>query len=67
MAASTQHGGYLVPHEMLLEGIAILEDLKTVRAEQVPGVLVDHSEMAIHFRVQRRPVLTDLGVHKDIL
>jgi len=51
---------YLVPHEVLLEGIAVLEDLQAVGAEQVPRVLVDHSEVAVHLRVQRRAVLTHL-------
>lgn len=41
-----------MPHEVLLEGIAVLKDLETVRAEQVPRVFVDHSEMAIHFRIE---------------
>lgn len=51
---------YLVPHEVLLEGVAVLEDLQAVGAEQVPRVLVDHSEVAVHLRVQRRAVLTHL-------
>lgn len=51
---------YLMPHEVLLERIAILEDFETVRTEQVPCVFVDHSEMAIHFRIERGTILTDL-------
>lgn len=43
----------LMPHEMLLESIAILKDFKTVRTEQVPRVFMDHSEVAIHFRIER--------------
>lgn len=39
---------YLVPHEVLLEGVAVLEHLEAVRAEEVPCVLVYHPEMAIH-------------------
>lgn len=42
-----------MPHEMLLESIAILKDFKTVRTEQVPRVFMDHSEVAIHFRIER--------------
>lgn len=39
---------YLVPHVVLLECVAVLEDLEAVRAEQMPGVLVDHPEMDVH-------------------
>lgn len=48
-------------HEVLLEGIAVLEHFEAIRAEEVPGVLVDHSEMAVHLGVERRAVLADLG------
>lgn len=49
-----------MPHEVLLEGVAVLEDLEAVGAEQVPRVLVDHAEVAVDLGVERRPVLTDL-------
>lgn len=39
---------FLVPHVVLLECVAVLEDLEAVRAEQMPGVLVDHPEMDVH-------------------
>lgn len=43
---------YLVPHVMLLECIAIFEDLQAIRAEQVPSILVDHPKMDIDLRVE---------------
>lgn len=43
---------YLVPHVMLLEGIAIFEDLQAIRAQQMPGILVDHPKMDIYLRVE---------------
>lgn len=43
---------YLMPHEVLLESIAVLEDLEAVGAEEMPRVLVDHSEVAVHLGVQ---------------
>lgn len=43
---------YLVPHVMLLEGIAVFEDLQAIGAEQVPRVLVDHPEMDVYLRVE---------------
>lgn len=42
----------LVPHVMLLEGIAVFEDLQAIGAEQVPRVLVDHPEMDVYLRVE---------------
>lgn len=42
----------LVPHVMLLECIAIFEDLQAIRAEQMPGVLMDHPKMDIYLRVE---------------
>ena len=44
---------YLMPHEVLLESVAVLKDFETVRTEQVPRVFVDHSEMAVHLRIER--------------
>lgn len=43
---------YLVPHVMLLERIAIFEDLQAIRAEQMPSVLMDHPKMDIYLRVE---------------
>lgn len=42
----------LVPHVMLLECIAIFEDLQAIRAEQMPGILMDHPKMDIYLRVE---------------
>lgn len=43
---------FLVPHVMLLERIAIFEDLQAIRAEQMPCILVDHPKMDIYLRVE---------------
>jgi hypothetical protein len=42
----------LVSHVMLLECIAIFEDLQAIRAEQMPGILMDHPKMDIYLRVE---------------
>lgn len=52
---------YLVPHVMLLECVAVFEDLQAIRAEEMPSVLVDHPEMDVHLRVERGAILTHLG------
>lgn len=55
---------YLVPHVMLLECIAVFEDLQAIGAEQMPCVLVDHPKMDIYLRVERGAVLTHLSHRK---
>lgn len=52
---------YLVPHVMLLECVAVFEDLQAIRAEQMPSVLVDHPEMDVYLRVERGAILTHLA------
>lgn len=52
---------YLVPHVMLLECVAVFEDLQAIWAEQMPSVLVDHPEMDVYLRVERGAILTHLG------
>lgn len=42
----------LVPHVMLLECVAIFEDLQAVGAQQMPRILVDHPKMDIYLRVE---------------
>lgn len=51
----------LVPHVMLLECIAIFEDLQAVRAQQMPSILMDHPKMDIYLRVERGAILTHLA------
>lgn len=42
----------LVPHVVLLECVAIFEDLQAVRAEQMPSVFMDHPKMDVYLRVE---------------
>lgn len=51
----------LVPHVMLLECIAIFEDLQAIRAEQMPSILMDHPKMDIYLRVEGGAILTHLA------
>lgn len=46
----------LMPHEMLLEGVAILKDFQAVGAEQVSSVLMCSSEMGINIAVHGRTI-----------
>lgn len=41
----------LVPHIVLLECIAIFEDLQAIRTEQMSSILMDHPKMDIYLRV----------------
>lgn len=45
---------------MLLECIAVFEDLQAIGAEQMPSVFMDHPKMDIHLRVERGAILTHL-------
>lgn len=51
----------LVPHVVLLEGVAIFEDLQAVWAQQMPSILMDHPKVDIYLRVERGAILTHLA------